>query len=264
MSRRCRWRARQDEGGDRIASSFRATHRSPSLLKAGLFGFPRTQPVAPQWQAALAALTMPALLATLAILAMSPGQASARSGAASGWAEMQGAHVVSGGTVDVAVSRELAFQVLTDYDRMADFLPGMVASEVVSRRGNHVVVEQSADEGVFLFRQRVEVRLAIEELPPSRLSIRALAGSFKELEASYVLTRTREVTRIEYRARFIPGFDVPPVLGLYAIQHSLERHLGALAGEMRRRAAAAAGPAPQPAGQIPAPAQGAPIRPRGD
>ena len=258
MSRRCRWRARQDEGGDRIASRFRTTHGSPSLLKVGLFGCLRTQPVALQW---LATLTM---LAILAILAMGPGQASARSSAASGWAEMQGAHVVSGGSVDVAVSRELAFQVLTDYDRMADFLPGMVASEVVSRRGNSVVVEQSADEGVFLFRQRVEVRLAIEELPPSRLSIRALAGSFKELEGSYVLTRTRDVTRIEYRARFIPGFDVPPVIGLYAIQHSLERHLRALANEMQRRAAAAAGPALKPGGPVPAPVQGAPISPRGD
>ena len=64
---------------------------------------------------------------------------------------------------------------------MADFLPGMLASEVVSRSGNSVVVEQSADEGIFLFRRRVDARLAIDESPPYRLTIRALAGSFKEL-----------------------------------------------------------------------------------
>lgn len=194
--------------------------------------------------AALAIPAASAVVPAVLLLAAAPGPASARS-AASGWAEMQGVQVVSGGTIDIDVSRELAFEVLTDYDRMTEFLPGMVASEVVSRRGNQVVVEQTADEGVFLFRQRVQVRLAIEELRPERLTLRALAGSFTELDGSYVLARVHDLTRIEYRARFIPAFEVPPVVGLYAIRHSLERHLGALGDEMRRRAAARA--APQPA-----------------
>jgi hypothetical protein len=42
---------------------------------------------------------------------------------------------------------------------------------------------------------------------------------------------------IEYRARFVPDFDLPPMIGMYAVQRSLERHLDALADEIERRSA---------------------------
>jgi ribosome-associated toxin RatA of RatAB toxin-antitoxin module len=151
-------------------------------------------------------------------------------------AELQGAQVISWGRVEVAASPELAFEVLTDYEHMADFLPGMLASEVVSRKEHSVVIDQRADEGLLFFRQRVEVRLAIDESPPRRLTIRALAGSFKSLSGTYELTRMDDSTLIEYRARFVPDFRLPPMIGLYAVERSLQRHLSALADEMERRA----------------------------
>ena len=151
-------------------------------------------------------------------------------------AELQGAQVISWGRVEVAASPELAFEVLTDYEHMADFLPGMLTSEVVSRKEHSVVVEQRADEGLLFFKQRVEVRLAIDESPPRRLTIRALAGSFKSLSGTYELTRLDDSTLIEYRARFVPDFPLPAMFGLYAVQRSLERHLSALAVEIERRA----------------------------
>lgn len=158
---------------------------------------------------------------------------------ASGSAEMQGAHVVSWGSVRVAASPELAFEVLTDYAGMTDFLPGMLVSEVVSRNGNTVIVEQSADEGVFLFKHRIAARLAIVEHPPHRLAIRSLGGSFREFDGNYLITRKKDHTLIEYRARFLPDFDLPPMIGPYAVRRSLERHLGALAEEIERRLAEA-------------------------
>jgi carbon monoxide dehydrogenase subunit G len=175
------------------------------------------------------------LLIASALWLGSPPPAAAT--AAKGNAEMQGAHVVSWGSVKVSAGPELAFAVLSDYGRMAQFLPGMLASEVVSRNGNTVVVEQSADQGIFLFRHRVDVRLAIVESPPHRLSVRALAGSFKEMDGSYLITRKSDHTLIEYRGRFLPDFHLPPVIGTYAVQRSLERHLEALAEEIERRLA---------------------------
>ncbi len=178
---------------------------------------------------------MPGLLLASALAAGVPLPAAATS--AQGDAQMQGAHVVSWGSVEVSAGLELAFQVLTDYGNMASFLPGMLASRMVSRDGNTVVVEQSADEGIFLFRHRVDVRLAIVENPPYRLSVRALAGSFKEMDGSYLLTRKDDLTVIEYRGRFLPDFHLPPMIGAYAVERSLERHLGALAEEIERRLA---------------------------
>jgi len=183
---------------------------------------------------------MPGLLLAAGLAAGLPQPAVAS--AARGDAQMQGSHVVSWGSVTVSAGLDLAFEVLTDYGNMASFLPGMLASRMVSRDGNSVIVEQSADEGVFLFRHRVDVRLAIVENPPHRLSVRALAGSFKEMDGSYLLTRKDDHTLIEYRGRFLPAFDLPPMIGTYAVQRSLERHLGALAEEIERRSRRAAAP----------------------
>ena len=147
----------------------------------------------------------------------------------------QGEQVFCWGRMEVSASPELVFAVLTDYDRMADFLPGMLTSEVISRRGHSVVIEQTADEAVLFFSQQVIVRLAIDESPPDRLTLRSLAGSFKQFDGSYELTRMAEGTLIEYRSRFVPDFPLPPIFGTYAVERSLARHLAALAQEMQRR-----------------------------
>jgi len=183
------------------------------------------------------------------MVALAPFAASAGPMAPISGAQMQGAHVVSWGRVEVDVTLKIAFTVLTDYDRMAQFLPGMLESAVVARDGNAVIIDQSADEGAYLFVQRVDARLAIDESPPDRLTIRALSGSFREFEGSYVLTRKSGRTMVEYRARFLPDFFMPPMIGIQTVQRSLERHLGALAQEMLRRSAGGQVPAE---GQAPA------------
>jgi len=75
--------------------------------------------------------------------------------------------------------------VLSDYERMAGFMPGMIESRIVSRDGSTVIVDQRADQAVLFFKQRIDVRLRIVETPPRRLSIRAVSGSFSSLDASY-------------------------------------------------------------------------------
>lgn len=178
------------------------------------------------------------MLLCFSLVSMAPMAPAAATQPATG-AVRQGEQVFSWGRMEVAASPELVFAVLTDYDRMADFLPGMLTSEVVFRRGHSVVIEQTADEVVLFFSQRVAVRLAIDESPPDRLTLRSLAGSFKQFDGSYELTRMAEGTLIEYRSRFVPDFPFPPIVGTYAVEHSLARHLAALAQEMQRRSSQA-------------------------
>jgi hypothetical protein len=174
------------------------------------------------------------LAALVAACAAAPAAARAD---ATADAVLQGELVVSWGDVEVAAGRELAFEVLTDYDRMDEYLPGMIDSTVVSRRAHGAVVDQVAEEGVLFFKRRLSVRLEIDESPPGLLTMRALAGSFKELTGTYEVTRRHGHTLIEYRGRFVPDFELPAMIGLYAVRQSLRRHLDALAGEIDRRVA---------------------------
>ena len=62
-----------------------------------------------------------------------------------------------------------AWRVLTDYERYADFVPGMRSSHVVGRQGSSVTVVQSAEAPAWLMRVPFDVVYTITELPPDRI-----------------------------------------------------------------------------------------------
>jgi hypothetical protein len=66
----------------------------------------------------------------------------------------------------------LTWQVLTDYERLAEYVPNLQSSRIVSRAGDRVTVEQRGEARFLFLRYPVEVRLAIAEFPPGRIESR--------------------------------------------------------------------------------------------
>src|SRR3989442_642333 len=60
-----------------------------------------------------------------------------------------------------------------DYDNLAQFIPDMKSSRVVSRSGDRVVVEQKGEIGFFFYRQPVDVTLEVLERPQRRIVARS-------------------------------------------------------------------------------------------
>jgi hypothetical protein len=60
----------------------------------------------------------------------------------------------------------IVWETLTDYDRLAEFIPGMRRSRVLERRGASVLVEQSGEARFLFFSIPIEVTLATTEQPP--------------------------------------------------------------------------------------------------
>ena len=161
-------------------------------------------------------------------------------------AEWQDDTMVSWAELIVGADVEHVFAVLSDYDHHARFLPGVLASRVLARRGPTVEIEQELEEAVLFFRQRLKVRMAVVETPPRQLTIRSLAGSFRAFDGQYVLMPVAAGlggaaagsprTRLQYHARFEPDFDLPRMIGPFVVKRSLEKNFRALAGEIARRA----------------------------
>src|SRR5690348_11417382 len=63
----------------------------------------------------------------------------------------------------VARPREVVLAVLTDYDRIADFMPGVEKSVVVERGPRRALVEQELTSRMMMFRKRVRLLLEIVE-----------------------------------------------------------------------------------------------------
>ena len=74
-----------------------------------------------------------------------------------------------------------AWQVLTDYGRLAEFVPDLQSSRVISRDGNQAVVEQKGQARVLFFSYPIDVRLAITEQPHEHVVSRAVSGPFREM-----------------------------------------------------------------------------------
>ena len=127
------------------------------------------------------------------------------------------------------------WQVLTDYDHLADFIPGMHVSRILLRDGNGLLLEQKGEARLLFFSYPIEVRLAVDEFPYERISSRAVAGNFKEMRGDYHLEAGERRMTLRYRGRMTPDFLVPPVIGTIVLRKNVERQFGALVDEILRR-----------------------------
>jgi len=134
--------------------------------------------------------------------------------------------------VEVAVTD--AWKVLTDYGRLAEFIPGMLESRVVSRDGSSVVVDQSGETSLLFFTFPMHVRLAIEEQPYVRISSTAIAGNFKELTGVYLLQARGAGMRLSYAGKFTPDFGFPPLLGTLIVRKTAEKRFNAMVHEIEK------------------------------
>jgi hypothetical protein len=127
------------------------------------------------------------------------------------------------------------WQVLTGYERYADFIPDMHLSRVVVRDGSRVEVEQKGEARILFIGFPIDVRMSVIEYPRERIVSRATAGNFREMLGEYRLEEGRGRMKLHYTGRLVPDFIVPPVIGTLVFRHNIETSFRALVGEIERR-----------------------------
>ena len=142
--------------------------------------------------------------------------------------------VKAGMTVDAPVHR--AWQVLTDYDRLAEFVPELTSSQLIAREGNICIVAQEGF-GRFLFiKQKIHLLVRIAETPFAGLAVTLVKGNMHEYRADWTLTPIdADATRIDYDAVIAPMFYVPSLFGAALMKSDLRTMLAAVAREMTSR-----------------------------
>ena len=161
----------------------------------------------------------------------------------------------------VAANARIAFETLTDYERLRDFVPDVETARVVARDGNRLIVEFIGSLDLFILSLPVRARLAVEHRPYERVIARSEPGLIGTEEATlrafsgqYVVTALtdpgRDVAdarvRIDYDASFrlahaFPQF-IESAFGQEIILRGLRRHFEAMLTEIERRQATAAPP----------------------
>src|ERR1039457_7315464 len=82
-------------------------------------------------------------------------------------ASRQGTAVAIKARATIKAPYALIWQTLTDYDHLSEFIPGMVKSHVIERRGNTAIVEQTGEARFLFFTYPIEVVVESPEEPPA-------------------------------------------------------------------------------------------------
>jgi len=139
----------------------------------------------------------------------------------------------------VSVPPPQAWQVLTDYEHLAAFVPGMTYSKVLSRGENEATLEQES-RGNFLFLSRtVRVVVQVNELPFSDIDVKLISGDMKYYRAHWTLTPAeqdgRSGTLIAYAGVMEPAFFIPPLVGPRLVRSIAQQTMDAVVSEIEKR-----------------------------
>jgi carbon monoxide dehydrogenase subunit G len=130
----------------------------------------------------------------------------------------------------------VAWDVLTDFDRLAKWVPNVTESKAVKRDENSVIVEQRgvAKYGAASFPYTTERK--IELRPPSAIKTAQIKGNMRRVESSIALEPDGKGTRILYHLEIVPSAFAGAVMSKKFVEREVSDQFAAIVGEMTRRA----------------------------
>ncbi|MRW85098.1 cyclase/dehydrase [Pseudoduganella sp. FT26W] len=151
-------------------------------------------------------------------------------------------------TGTVAAPLPKVWRILTGYDRMAEFVPDMESSKVLSRNGGEVIIEQFGVARFLFMAKTIHLIVRAVEQPMSSIEISLISGDMKHYEARWELVPVPETggTKIIYHGKLMPNFYVPSLLGAKMVRGDIEKMMNAVLARLDRRDAPKVEAIPQP------------------
>jgi hypothetical protein len=157
----------------------------------------------------------------------------------------QGPVFVIDATLHAPVVPELAWQVLTDFERMETFVPNLADSRIVARDGPHVTILQHGIARFGPFSIRFESERVVTLAPPSSIRSVQTRGSMDKLESLTTFAPAPGGTALAYHVEAIPGALYPDVITRRFLAHEVTEQFEAIVREMVRRRDAGSGGGPR-------------------
>jgi carbon monoxide dehydrogenase subunit G len=165
-------------------------------------------------------------------------------------AERKGDSIEIRAHATVAATPALIWEVLTDYEHLPRFIPGIAKSVVRQRQGNRVIVEQSGEARFLFFSFPIDIRLEVTEGPPQWIVSRAVGGNLRRMSGRYDIRQETapagasaaegapRSSSLRYQGAIEPDFGLPPLVGVAAMRGMVQEQFTAMVAEIERRAAA--------------------------
>jgi carbon monoxide dehydrogenase subunit G len=135
----------------------------------------------------------------------------------------------------LAAPAELIWETLTDYGHLADFIPGLHRSRVLSRNGAVSVVEQSGEARFLFLSVPIEVTLASTEHPPNLIEARLLKGTLKRMDGAYRIAPRAGGGALLSWTGLVEADAMPPLFGELVMRANIEDQFRGMVREIERR-----------------------------
>jgi len=140
-------------------------------------------------------------------------------------------------TVPLSAAPAIALAVLTDFERMPAFMPGLLSSRILNRTGSVWRIAQTGAATFGPFTLRFDSERRVELTPDGRLISLALTGSARYLRSEVRFVMRTGVPSLNYRLEMEPEQWLPAGVGVAFMRHEVAEQFTALLREMARRAA---------------------------
>ena len=139
----------------------------------------------------------------------------------------------------IKASHAVLWATLTDYNRLAEFVPGLTRSRVIGRRGPVTIVEQDGEATLLFFKYPIHVVVESAEAPPGTITINVVRGNLKQLEGRYEVEQG--ALPDEYILRWTgiiePSTLLPAFISVPLIRGNVEEQFVGMVKEIERRTA---------------------------
>lgn len=125
---------------------------------------------------------------------------------------------------------------LTDYNRLASYVPGMTLSRLVSPANAQTkLVEQKGEGGLLSFVMPDHVILAMDERPFRYIGFKSVSGLVTALRGEWIIEGQHSPVQLTYRAYVLPLLPPPPTVTDIYVQEEIRLRMDSVVREAERR-----------------------------
>lgn len=149
--------------------------------------------------------------------------------------EARGELIIVAVNFNVPATPAEVWAVLTDYDRMADFLPNLDYSKKLEGTADTFQVEQKGQAFLGPFSFSFNCVQEVTLTPYEEIRSRLISGNFRQLDGQIQLIPSDDGTYIVYHGASIPAFHLPRSIAVTMTERAMGEHFGKMTLEILRR-----------------------------
>ena len=154
--------------------------------------------------------------------------------------QRDGADVTVDVDCPVHTSIAVAWEVLTDYDHMAQFISNLQYSAIQSRENDKLQIYQKGETKRGLLKFAFESVREVQLLPYEEIRSRLVSGDLKASEFTTRIRHDGAMVHVVNSGRYTPKVWIPPIVGVALIEAETRKQFGEIRAEMLRRTSSTA------------------------